>query len=294
MSFVTGHTGFKGSWLSLWLQALGAEVTGYALAPAREPAACSSSAVSTGCMHSVIADIRDARRSLAAEARSRPEVVFHLAAQAMVRESYATPVETYATNVMGTAHLLEAVRSRGDVAAVVNVTSDKCYENREWVWGYRETDPLGGIDPYSSSKAAAELVTAAYRASYFNPAHACAARSRDRHGAGRQRHRWRGLRTRTGWCRTASAALGGGEPVRSATRRRPGRGSTCSSRCRVICSWPGRLHGGCRTSPSAWNFGPADGDARPVAWIVDRFCRALGGRRLPGADEGRTRTRRDT
>lgn len=165
--FITGHTGFKGAWLALLLQELGARVTGYALAPA-SPSLFAAARVGDG-MASHQGDVRDGESLAAALRESRAEVVLHLAAQALVRQSYATPVETYAVNVMGTVHLLEAVRRVPGVRAVVVVTSDKCYENREWCWPYRESDPLGGYDPYSSSKGCAELVTAAYRRSFFPP-----------------------------------------------------------------------------------------------------------------------------
>jgi CDP-glucose 4,6-dehydratase len=167
--FLTGHTGFKGSWLSLWLQAMGAEVLGYSLAPATQPNIFEAAGVARG-MRSILGDIRNPQALTAAVAGFRPEVVFHLAAQSLVRPSYADPAGTYATNVMGTVHVLEAIRSVGGVRAVVVVTSDKCYQNNEWLWGYRESDPMGGYDPYSNSKGCAELVTSAYRQSFFNPA----------------------------------------------------------------------------------------------------------------------------
>lgn len=164
--FLTGHTGFKGSWLTAWLVRMGAEVAGYALPPATSPSLYEQAGVGDG-MASEAGDVRDAaalRRALLAH---RPEVVLHLAAQSLVRPSYAAPAETYAVNVMGTANLLDAARACDDVRAVVVVTSDKCFENREWVWPYREGEALGGRDPYSSSKACAELVTAAYRDSFL-------------------------------------------------------------------------------------------------------------------------------
>jgi CDP-glucose 4,6-dehydratase len=165
--FLTGHTGFKGGWLSLWLQKLGAELTGYALSPPTQPNLFEKACVGAG-MRSIIGDIRDAERFMAAVREAEPDVVIHMAAQPLVRRSYVDPVETYSTNVMGTVHLLEAVRQCETVRAVVNVTTDKCYENREWLWPYRENEAMGGFDPYSSSKGCAELVTAAYRNSYFN------------------------------------------------------------------------------------------------------------------------------
>jgi CDP-glucose 4,6-dehydratase len=165
--FLTGHTGFKGGWLALWLAHRGAQVRGYALDPDAEPNLFTLARVA-GVLDDVRGDIRDFTRVEAALTEFAPEVVFHLAAQPLVRRSYADPVGTYATNVMGTAHVLEAVRKTPSVRAVVCVTTDKCYENREWVWPYRETDALGGHDPYSSSKACAEIVSAAYRSSYFS------------------------------------------------------------------------------------------------------------------------------
>ena len=164
---LTGHTGFKGSWLSLWLQSMGAPVVGYALAPPTNPSLFEVAEVGRG-MTSVIGDIRDLEHLCAVFAEHKPEIVIHMAAQPLVRYSYIEPVETYSTNVMGTVNLLEAVRGTDSVKAVVNVTSDKCYENREWVWNYRENEAMGGYDPYSNSKGCAELVTAAYRNSYFH------------------------------------------------------------------------------------------------------------------------------
>jgi CDP-glucose 4,6-dehydratase len=169
---LTGHTGFKGSWLALWLQSLGAKVAGLALEPPTKPSLFEVARVAQD-MQSRLVDLRDAGAVAHAVQAFEPEIVLHLAAQPLVRQSYADPVETYATNVMGTLHLLEAVRATPSVRAIVVVTSDKCYENREWYWGYRETDPPGGFDPYSSSKGCVEILTAAYRSSYFPPhAHA--------------------------------------------------------------------------------------------------------------------------
>lgn len=272
--FLTGHTGFKGSWLSLWLQSMGADVTGYALAPG-DRSLFDLARVGDG-MRSVIADVRDAS-ALACELKAaRPEVVIHMAAQSLVRESYAAPLETYAVNVMGTAHLLEAVRGAPGVRAVVSVTTDKCYENREWAWGYRETDHLGGFDPYSSSKAGAELVTAAYRSSFFNPAqHA-------QHGVAIATARAGNVIGGGDWARDRLvpdilAALGRGEPVRI---RNP----------QAIRPWQHVLEplsGYLRlaevlASPDgagfaeAWNFGPADDDAKSVEWIVTRLLERWG------------------
>ncbi len=167
--FVTGHTGFKGSWLSLWLQHMGAKVKGYSLTPPTEPNLFQVANVAEG-MASEIGDIRDDQQLLKSISTFKPEIVFHLAAQPLVRLSYSEPVETYSTNVMGTVYILEAVRQVGGVKALINITSDKCYDNKEWVWGYREHEAMGGYDPYSNSKGCAELVTASYRNSFFNPA----------------------------------------------------------------------------------------------------------------------------
>jgi len=164
--FLTGHTGFKGAWLSLWLAELGAEVTGYALPPPTQPSLFEAAGLARR-MASVEGDLRDLGRLRAAMAAARPEVVLHLAAQALVRRSYAEPVETYASNVMGTVHVLEALRACPEARAAVIVTSDKCYENREWLWPYRESDVLGGHDPYSSSKACVELLCASWRESFL-------------------------------------------------------------------------------------------------------------------------------
>ena len=164
--FLTGHTGFKGGWLALWLTSLGAQVRGYALDPVTEPCLFYTAKVGE-LLDDVRGDILDRSRLEASIKEFAPQVVFHLAAQPLVRQSYSDPLGTYATNVMGTANVLEAIRHTPSVRAVVSITTDKCYENREWVWPYRETDPLGGYDPYSSSKACAEIVCAAYRSSFF-------------------------------------------------------------------------------------------------------------------------------
>ncbi|RYE79124.1 MAG: CDP-glucose 4,6-dehydratase, partial [Oxalobacteraceae bacterium] len=165
--FLTGHTGFKGSWLSLWLQSLGAEVGGLSLAPPTTPNLFTIANVAAGMASSVIGDIRDYDTVRKAMADFSPDIVIHMAAQPLVRLSYSEPVATYATNVMGTVHVLEAARAMNSVRAIVNVTTDKCYENKEWAWGYREDEPMGGHDPYSNSKGCSELVTSAYRRSFF-------------------------------------------------------------------------------------------------------------------------------
>jgi CDP-glucose 4,6-dehydratase len=164
--FLTGHTGFKGGWLALWLAHRGAQIRGYALDPPTEPNLFTAASVATA-LDDIRGDIRDFARLESAMTEFAPEVVFHLAAQPIVRHSYTDPLGTYSTNVMGTAHVLEAVRKTSSVRAVVCITTDKCYQNQEWVWPYRETDALGGFDPYSSSKACTEIVCSAYRSSFF-------------------------------------------------------------------------------------------------------------------------------
>jgi CDP-glucose 4,6-dehydratase len=162
---ITGHTGFKGSWLALWLSQLGAKISGYALHPPTEP---NHFHLLDMDINSIIGDVRDLEKLKRSFKEHQPEMVFHLAAQPIVRLSYRDPIETFSSNVMGTINVLEASRESGTVCAIVNVTSDKCYENREWLWGHREIDPVGGYDPYSASKGCAELITSCWRNSFFN------------------------------------------------------------------------------------------------------------------------------
>ena len=164
--FLTGHTGFKGGWLAHWLKQMGAQVTGYALEPSSDPALFEVAKIGNG-LQQVIADLRDLGELKQAIHHARPAVIFHLAAQPLVRRSYVDPEETFAVNLMGTLNLFEGARVVDGIKALVNVTSDKCYENREWLWGYRENEPLGGHDPYSASKACAEILTGSYRRSFF-------------------------------------------------------------------------------------------------------------------------------
>jgi CDP-glucose 4,6-dehydratase len=167
---VTGHTGFKGSWLCIWLKELGADIVGYALEPYTERDNFTVSGLKNKIIH-ITGDVRDYQKLSKVFEEYKPEFVFHLAAQPIVRESYINPKETYDTNIGGTVNVLECCRITDSVRVIINVTSDKCYENKEWVWGYRENDPMGGYDPYSSSKGCSELVTAAYRRSFFRPSH---------------------------------------------------------------------------------------------------------------------------
>lgn len=277
--FVTGHTGFKGSWLCLWLQSLGAEVHGYALAPLTDPNLFSVACIGERMPNSTIADIREAETIAAAIQAARPDVVFHLAAQPLVRYSYAEPVETYAVNVMGTINLLEAIRVTPGVRAVVIVTSDKCYENREWNWGYREDDLLGGHDPYSSSKACAELVTAAYRRSFFGQSDVALASARAGNVIGGGD--WADDRLIPDSLRAFDA--GAVLRIRSPHAIRPwqhvleplsGYILLAERLCNPVDGDAGaNLH----AFAGPWNFGPADEDARPVRWIVERLTAAIPG-----------------
>jgi CDP-glucose 4,6-dehydratase len=264
---VTGHTGFKGSWLSLWLQQLGAKVVGYALAPPTVPSLFEVARVAEG-MTSITGDVRDLDLFQAVINDHRPEIIFHMAAQPLVRYSYENPIETYSTNVMGTVNMLEAVRCSKSVRVVVSITSDKCYENKEWYWGYREDEPVGGRDPYSSSKGCAELVISAYRHSYFPTEHF-------------QRHRVALASTRAG------NVIGGGDWAKD--RLIPDIMTAIIEKRPVIIRNPNAirpwqhvlepLNGylclaeqlwahGARFS-QAWNFGPNGEDAKTVSWIAE-------------------------
>lgn len=262
---ITGHTGFKGGWLSLWLQTMGAKLRGIALEPPTEPALFVVARVGDGMEH-CIADIRDFAAVRTQMDEFQPEIVIHMAAQPLVRLSYRHPVETYATNVMGTVHVLEAARLTGCVRAIVNITTDKCYENREWVWGYREDEPMGGHDPYSNSKGCAELVSSAYRNSFLTQA-----------GIGMATVR-------------AGNVIGGGDwavdrlipdVLRALERREP----VLIRNPKAIRPWQHvleplsgylllaerlYLHG--QIYAEGWNFGPRDEDARPVQWLVEHLC----------------------
>ncbi|GBL44295.1 similar to CDP-glucose 4,6-dehydratase [Sulfuriferula multivorans] len=271
---LTGHTGFKGGWLSLWLQSLGANVTGYALHPPTQPSLYEVARVSDGmCSH--IADIRDLDRLVAVMRETQPEIVIHMAAQALVRHSYVNPVETYATNVMGTVNLLEAVRQVGGVRVVVNVTSDKCYENREWIWGYREHDPMGGYDPYSSSKGCAELVAAAYRNSFFNP------EAFETHGVALASVRAGNVIGGGDWAEDRlipdfMRAIMAGRPVviRSPHAIRPWQHVLEPLSGYLLLAQHLWTDG--PAFAEGWNFGPVDEDAKPVEWIVEQLTSLWG------------------
>jgi len=265
--FLTGHTGFKGSWLSLWLQRLGADVAGYALSSPTEPSLFRSAGVAEQ-MTDLRGDVRDLPALQTAMAAEEPEVVFHLAAQPLVRASYARPVDTFATNVLGTVHLLEAVRHVESVRAVVVVTSDKCYENQEWHWGYRESEALGGHDPYSASKACAELATAAWRRSFLPAASGrqigvATARAGNVLGGGD----WASDRI----VPDAVRAILAGKPL---VVRRPQAVRPWQHVLEPLCGYlmlAERLHAEPQLWSSAWNFGPSDEDTVPVKDLLGRF-----------------------
>jgi CDP-glucose 4,6-dehydratase len=272
--FLTGHTGFKGSWLALWLNSLGAEVTGYSLDPPTQPNLFEQAHVAD-CLRGITGDIRDYAKLKNALAEARPEVVLHLAAQSVVRQGYEDPIDTYSSNVMGTVHVFEAVRQLKAPCVIVNVTSDKCYHNREWLWGYREDEPFGGHDPYSNSKGCAELVTTAYRDSFFPPA------SVAKHGIALGSAR-------------AGNAIGGGDwtadqlipdlmraflsdkpcLIRNPLSTRPWQFLLEPLRGYLMLAE--RLATDANTFASGWNFGPADDDAKPVGWIADELVRLWG------------------
>ncbi len=275
---VTGNTGFKGSWLTLWLRRLGADVTGLADAVPTEPSLYRLAALGDDVPQHWV-DVRDADGVAAAVRAVRPEIVIHMAAQPMVRRSFASPLQTYAVNVMGSAHVLDAVRTCDDTRVVVNVTTDKCYENREWEWGYREDEPMGGHDPYSSSKGCAELVTAAYRSSFLaeRGVRVASARAGNVIGGGD----WGEDRLVPDIMRGALA--GQAIPIRRPDAVRPWQ--------HVL----NPLHGYLTLAQAAWddpahatayNFGPDDADAQPVAAVVERLSERWDGPLAIVTDEG--------
>ncbi len=273
--FLTGHTGFKGGWLSIWLTAMGARVTGYSLPPERTPALFDVLSLGSRVEKSTLADIRDLAEVSAAMRTCEPDIVIHMAAQPLVRKSYREPVETYATNVMGTVHVLQAVRHVPSVRAILVVTTDKCYENREWVWGYREDEPMGGHDPYSSSKGCAELVVAAYTNSFFPP------EEHHRHGVAIASAR-------------AGNVIGGGDwsedrlipdairAFESKTRLQIRNPNATRPWQHVLEPLSGYLMLGQRLFQDGvcfnggWNLGPNDSDARSVREVVDLLAARWG------------------
>ena len=271
---LTGHTGFKGSWLSLWLQSMGAKVIGYSLMSPTKPSLFEAAKVAEN-MISIVGDVRDFSALSTVFEKYQPEIVIHMAAQALVRYSYTNPIETYSTNVMGTVHVLEVARLTKCVRAIVNVTSDKCYENKEWAWGYRENEPMGGYDPYSNSKGCAELVTAAYRNSYFNT----------------KKYKEHGVALASG---RAGNVIGGGDwaedrlipdIMRAITQGKP----VNIRNPYAIRPWQHvleplsgylqlaqKLYEGGASYAEGWNFGPSDEDAKPVQWIVEKLTKSWG------------------
>lgn len=269
--FLTGHTGFKGSWLSLWLHLLGAEVTGYALEAPTTHSLFELGKIETFMKKSIYGDVSDLELLTQSMVQAEPDIVIHMAAQPLVRASYVKPVDTFQTNVMGTVHVLEATRSCSSVRAILNVTTDKCYENQEWSWGYREIDHLGGYDPYSSSKACSELITSAYRRSFLEGSNIRVATAR------------------------AGNVIGGGDwaedrlipdLIRSLTNekkihiRHPGAMRPWQhvleplSGYLVLCQ---SLYHNEEDYSGAWNFGPLDSDVRSVEWIVQKMLNKWSG-----------------
>jgi len=268
--FLTGHTGFKGSWLSIWLSSRGANVKGYSLAPSSNNNLFEIAGVDE-LVSTEINDVRNYSALLSSMQEHSPDIVIHMAAQPLVRESYERPLETYEVNVMGTANLLEASRHCPTIRAVINVTTDKCYENKEWLWGYKETDPMGGRDPYSSSKGCAELVTSAYRDSFLYQSKVGVATAR------------------------AGNVIGGGdwaqdrlipdilksfdldEPVRirNPSALRPWQHVLEPLSGYLILAE--RLFEEPLKYSGSWNFGPHDQDVQQVDWIVDRMAALWGG-----------------
>jgi CDP-glucose 4,6-dehydratase len=266
---LTGHTGFKGSWLSLWLQSMGAVVRGISLDPPTTPALFNVAQVAA-CMDHKVADIRDFEAIKPLVQSFKPEIVIHMAAQPLVLLSYQQPIETYATNVMGTLHVLEAARHAGSVRAIVNITTDKCYDNKEWAWGYREDEPMGGHDPYSSSKGCVELLSSAYRKSFLIDAGIAMATAR------------------------AGNVIGGGDwaldrlvpdilkaleqqqpvQIRNPHAIRPWQHVLEPLSGYLVLAERLFEHG--HEDAEGWNFGPRDEDAQPVQWIVERLCHAWG------------------
>lgn len=268
--FLTGHTGFKGSWLSLWLQSMGAIVKGYSLAPPTNPSLFAAADVAKN-MESQIGDIRDLDQIKQSMLSFNPDILIHMAAQPLVRLSYVEPVDTYTTNVIGTVNVLEAARNCSNLKAIVSVTTDKCYENKEWAWGYRENEPMGGHDPYSSSKGCAELVTSAYRNSFFNSEGAAAlasARAGNVIGGG-------------DWAddRLIPDILKAFEDSKSVVIRNPLSTRPWQHVLEPLSGYlvlAEHLYEYGQEYAEAWNFGPKEEDCKPVNWILDKMAATWG------------------
>jgi CDP-glucose 4,6-dehydratase len=265
---VTGHTGFKGGWLALWLHHLGADVTGLALDPPTDPSFFEQMRLAELVRHEVV-DVRDEAATAALIADARPEIVFHLAAQPLVRYSYNHPVETYATNVMGTVHVLEGCRRTDSVKAAVCITSDKCYENRETMRPYRESDPMGGYDPYSSSKGAAEIVISAWRRSYPTGPLIASVRAGNVIGGGD----WAPDRLVPDIVR--AMLRGQAVEIRNPDSIRPWQHVLEALGGYLVIAQ--RLLAGDGKVATAFNFGPDDDDTQPVSWVVERMLQSWGG-----------------
>ncbi|WP_339916182.1 CDP-glucose 4,6-dehydratase [Yeosuana marina] len=268
--YVTGHTGFKGSWLSLWLQSIGAIVKGYSLEPATDPALFLEANVADN-MESEIGDIRNLENLKKSMKSFNPDILIHMAAQPLVRLSYSNPIETYTTNVIGTVNVLEAARYCANLKAIVSVTTDKCYENKEWIWGYRENEPMGGHDPYSSSKGCAELVTSAYRQSFFHAdetASIASARAGNVIGGGD----WADDRLIPDILKAfeKSEAV----VVRNPMATRPWQHVLEPLSGYLVLAQQLFEHGD--EFAEAWNFGPKDEDCKPVSWILDKMVEKWG------------------
>ena len=267
--FLTGHTGFKGGWIALWLSQLGARVHGYSLTPPTTPNFYSETKLQERIQSSDIADIRDLRKMTSSMRAAKPSIVIHMAAQSLVRESYNTPVETFTANVIGTVNLMEAVRQTDTVQAIVNITTDKCYENGERLWPYRENDRLGGHDPYSASKACAEIAAAAFRSSFFADAgvQLASVRAGNVIGGGD----WASDRLIPDFLRALDADKT--LRIRAPNAVRPWQ--------HVLEPLAGylmlaeRLVNDDANFAEAWNFGPEESDAKPVSWIVERLCQKV-------------------
>ncbi|MDA1091319.1 MAG: CDP-glucose 4,6-dehydratase [Proteobacteria bacterium] len=281
--FVTGHTGFKGAWLVAMLRHLGAEIRGYALAPDTDPSLFDVAGIADMCDHR-IGDVRDAENLTGAIRDFKPEIVIHMAAQSLVRRSYGAPLETVQINVLGTANLLEACRTADSIRAAINVTTDKCYENRNQAEGYRETDPLGGKDPYSASKACSEIITGAYRESFFNTGGSgvalASARAGNVIGGG-------------DWCEDriipdAVRAFSTGKPlvIRNAIAVRPWQHVLEPVSGYLLLAE--RLAEQGAAYAKGWNFGPECGEVYSVAQVVEEFAG-----HWPGPAEWKARTSPD-
>ncbi len=268
--FLTGHTGFKGSWLSLWLQNMGASVKGYSLKPNTKPALYNEANVADD-MESEIGDIRNLDQITKSIVKFSPDVLIHMAAQPLVRLSYQEPVNTYSTNVLGTVNVLESARKCSNLKAIVSVTTDKCYENKEWEWGYRENEPMGGHDPYSSSKGCAELVTSAYRRSFFSsndgPSLA-SARAGNVIGGGD----WSEDRLVPDILRSIEKS----EPllIRNPRSTRPWQHVLEPLSAYLVLAQELFLNGD--KFAEAWNFGPKDEDCKTVGWVADKMTKSWG------------------